>query len=72
MQQCRGQAVDSDTSLSALFEFVCPVDSSRFELWSLVSEMIAKHQKRDKGTVECSGAEGAPRHRANYKIQIKY
>jgi hypothetical protein len=72
MQQSRGQSGDPDTSVSDLFELKCPIDSSRIDLWSLVSEMISKHQKRDSGTVECSGVEGQSRHRAIYKVQVKY
>jgi len=72
MQRSRGQSGDTDRSPSDLFELSCPIDSSRIELWSLISEMIFKHEKRGAGTIECTGTEGEARHRASYKIQVKY
>jgi hypothetical protein len=71
-QQSRGQEVSHDSAPSGLFELACPVDSSRIELWPIISEMVSKHEKTRNGQVECQGVEGEFPHSANYEIHIKF
>jgi hypothetical protein len=72
IQQSRGNELSHDAAPSDIFEVACPVDSSRIDLWLLVSEMLVGHETSRSGTVECQGAEGDFRHSANYEIHIKY
>jgi hypothetical protein len=72
MQQSRGQEVSHDAAPSGLFELACPVDSSRIELWPIISEMLLNHEKNKSGQVDCQGVEGDFRHSANYEIHIKF
>jgi hypothetical protein len=57
---------------SAMFELACPVDSGHIDLWSVVSEMITKHDKKRQGKLPCSGATDESGHTAEYEIRIKY
>jgi hypothetical protein len=72
IQQSRGSEVSHDAAPSEIFEVACPVDSSRIDLWRIVSEMLRDHASSRSGTVECQGAEGKFPHPAAYEIRIKY
>jgi hypothetical protein len=51
------------------FGVICPLDSARIDLWPVVSQMIADHEKHRKGKIVCPGESG---HSAAYDIHIKF
>jgi hypothetical protein len=51
------------------FGLVCPLDSAQINLWPIVSQMIADHEKSRSGNITCPGD---THHQARYKIWIKY
>jgi hypothetical protein len=71
-QESRGQELSHESGPSGLFDLACPVDSSRIDLWPIISEMISKHEKHRDGEVACQGVEGEFAHRAKYEIRVKY
>jgi hypothetical protein len=51
------------------FGLVCPIDSAQIDLWPVVAQMIADHEKHGSGQITCPGE---THHKARYRIKIKY
>lgn len=71
-QRSRGTGDSTDATPGALFSLTCPADSNCINLWPVISEMIAKHEKNRDGRLPCTGSKDESDHTAKYEIHIKY